>query len=265
MSSEEIRITNQLAEIRKVLDLVDAFGRSHSLSERVRHDMSVGVDEIISNAIRHSYRDDARHGITVRLRLVPGELHVEIVDDGAPFDPAAHDTSRPSGSVAERPLGGLGLHLVKSLMDDVCYFRLGTENHVTLIKKTTGPASVAGGRSALRLTVTTEDGVMIVGIGGKLDSTVAGEIRERLTQLIGAGAGSRRVLLNLFGLDHISSAGFWSLLAVCREVEARQGRLVLCGMGDEVRRLFDLSGFAGHFMICATRELGLGILRESVG
>ena len=151
MPSAEIRIANQLAEIGKVIDLVDAFGRSHALSERVRHDMSVAVDEIISNIIRHSYRDDASHRITVRLNLVPNELHVEIVDDGVAFDPAAHDALRPSGSVTERALGGLGLHLVKSLMDNVCYFRLGNDNHVTLIKNTTGPASVTTGTSKLQL------------------------------------------------------------------------------------------------------------------
>ena len=261
MPSAEIRIANQLAEIGKVIDLVDAFGRSHALSERVRHDMSIAVDEIISNIIHHSYRGEANHSITVRLRLVPEELHVEIVDDGAAFDPAAYDVSRPTGSVTERALGGLGLHLVKSLMDNVCYFRLGNDNHVTLIKKTTGPASAVGGGSALRLSVTAEEGVTIIGISGKFDSSVAGEIRERLTELIGAGAN--RILLNLHGLEYISSAGFWSLLAICKEVEARQGSLVLYGMGDEVKRLFDVSGFAGLFKICPTRELGLGALRES--
>jgi len=261
MQSAEIRIANQLAEIGKVIDLVDAFGRNHALPERVRHDMSVAVDEIISNIIHHSYRGEASHSITVRLRLVPEELHVEIVDDGAAFDPAAHDVSRPTGSVTERELGGLGLHLVKSLMDNVCYFRLGNENHVTLIKTTTGAASVTGGRSALRLSVTTEEGVTIIGISGRFDSSVAREIRERLTELIAAGAN--RILLNLYGLEYISSAGFWSLLAIGKEIEARRGRLVLYGIGDEVKRLFDLSGFAGLFRICPTRELGLDALRES--
>lgn len=261
MPTAEIRIANQLAEIGKVIDLVDEFGQSHALSERVRHDMSIAVDEIISNIIHHSYRGEADHSITVRLRLVPEELHVEIVDDGAAFDPAAHDVSRPTGSLTERALGGLGLHLVKSLMDNVCYFRLGDDNHVTLIKKTTGPSSAAGGRSALRLSVTTEEGVTIIGISGRFDSSVAREIRERLTQLISAGAN--RILVNLHGLEYISSAGFWSLLAIGKEVEARRGRMVLYGMGDEVRRLFDLSGFVGLFKICSTRELGLGTLRQS--
>jgi anti-anti-sigma factor len=259
--NEEIRIVNQLAEIGKVVDLLDAFGRRHGLSERVRHDMSVAVDEIVSNIVHHSYRDGASHGITVRVNLVADELHVEIVDDGVAFDPVAHDAPRPSGSVEERALGGLGLHLVKSLMDNVCYYRLAASNHLTLIKKTTGPATVSGGRSALRLSVTTEDEISIVGISGKFDSSVAREIKERLTQLI--GAGTRRILLNLYGLEYISSAGFWSLLAISRELEARRGCLVVYGIGDEVKRLFDLSGFAGLFRICPTRELGLGVLRES--
>jgi len=217
--------------------------------------MSVAVDEIVSNIIRHSYRDDASHGITVRLRLLPGELHAEIVDDGAAFDPLVHDTPRPSGSVTESEPGGLGLHLVKHLMDNVCYFRLRENNHLTLIKKTAGPASVAGGRSAMRLSVTNENGVTIVGISGRFDSAVAGEIRERLLQLIGAGAS--RMLLNLHGVEHISSAGFWALAALGGEMESRQGRLALYGVGEEVKRLFGLSGFAEMFRIYPTRELGL--------
>jgi anti-anti-sigma factor len=261
MTRAEIRISNQLAEIGEVVHMVEAFCERHALSERVRHDMSVAVDEIVSNIIRHSYRDSASHGITVRLRLDPEELHAEIVDDGVAFDPVAHDALKPTGSVTESELGGLGLHLVKSLMDSVSYFHFGNSNHLTLVKRTTGPASVVGAKGALRLSVTTEDSVTIIGITGTLDSSVAREIKERVTQLI--AAGTKRMLLNLYGLDHISSAGFWSLLAICKELEARSGSLVLCGIGEEVRRLFDVSGFASRFRIYPTRELGLRALRES--
>ena len=140
MQSAEIRIANQLAEIGKVIDLVDAFGRNHALPERVRHDMSVAVDEIISNIIHYSYRDAASHDIAVCLRLQAGELQAEIVADGAAFDPLEYKAPRPSGPVKQRALGGLGLHLVASLMDKVRYSRSGNKNHVTLVKKTAGSA-----------------------------------------------------------------------------------------------------------------------------
>jgi len=261
MSSAEIRITNQLAEISKVADLVDAFGQRHALPERVRNDMNIAVDEIISNIIHHSYRDEARHSIAVFLRLLPGELHAEIVDDGAAFDPLSNPAAKPSGSVRERSLGGLGLHLVTSLMDNVRYVRRGDSNHLTLVKKTGGPANPPVRAAAMRFSAAVEDGVTVVAISGRFDSGVAREIRERLSQLVAGGAS--RILVDLRGVEYISSAGFWSLLAAGREIEARQGSLVLCGVGGEVRRLFDLSGFAGLFKICPTRELGIEAARGS--
>ncbi|HMH19047.1 MAG TPA: anti-sigma factor antagonist [Burkholderiales bacterium] len=261
MHSAEIRIANQLAEIGKVADLLDAFGRRHALSERVRHDMSIALEEVVSNIIHHAYRDNASHSISVCLRLAADELQAEIVDDGTAFDPLVHDAPKPSGSLNERTPGGLGLHFVKSLMDNVRYFRAEDGNHLTLVKRTAGPAVSAGGRSATQLSETIENGVTIIGISGRFDSTVAREVRERLSQLIGSGA--HRMLLDLHGLEYISSAGFWSLLAIGREIETRQGRLALYGVGDEVKRLFDLGGFTGLFRICPTREFGLDAVRGS--
>lgn len=258
MPSVEIRIANQLAEIGKVADLVDEFGRRHALSERVRHDMSIAVDEIISNIIHHSYRDASEHGISVSLRLAPGELHAEIVDDGAAFDPLAYHAPKPSGSVKERALGGLGLHLVTSLMDNVRYVRLGDGNHLTLIKRTDG-ADSSDRRSEMLLSETAESGVTVVTIGGRFDSTVAREIRERLSTRVGEGA--TRMLLDLHRLEYISSAGFWALLALQREIDAAGGRLALYGVDGEVKRLFALSGLSELFAIHPTRDAGLAAVR----
>ena len=260
MPSAEIRIANQLAEIGKVADLVDEFGRRHALSERVRHDMSIAVDEIISNIIHHSYRDGAAHGISVSLRLLPGELHAEIVDDGAAFDPLAHQAARPSGPLKERVPGGLGLHLVTSLMDNVRYVRLGSGNHLTLIKRTTGD-DASDRRSEMLLSETTENGVTIVTLGGRFDSSVAREIRDRLSKRI--AAGSTRMLLDLHRLEYISSAGFWSLIAIEREIEVCGGRLALCGVEGEAKRLFELSGLSELFTICESRNAGLAAVGGS--
>lgn len=260
MPTAEIRIANQLSEIARVADLVDEFGRRHALSERVRHDMSIAVDEIISNIIHYSYRDGAAHGISVSLKLVPGELQAEIVDDGAEFDPLAYQAARPSGSLKERALGGLGLHLVTSLMDNVRYVRLSDGNHLTLVKSTAGD-DASDRRSEALLSVTTENSVTIVTIGGRFDSSVARDIRDRLSKRIAAGA--TRMLLDLHRLEYISSAGFWSLLAVERELEATGGRLALCGIEGEAKRLFDLSGLSELFTICETRSDGVAAARGS--
>ena len=260
MPSAEIRIANQLSEIGRVADLLDEFGRRNDLSERVRHDMGIAVDEIISNIIHHAYRDGAVHRISVSLKLAAGELQAEIVDDGAEFDPLAYQAARPSGSLKERALGGLGLHLVTSLMDGVRYIRLSDGNHLTLVKSTTGD-DASERRSEPLLSVTTENGVTIVTIGGRFDSSVARDIRDRLSKRIAAGA--THMLLDLHRLEYISSAGFWSLLAVAREIEAAGGRLALCGVEGEAKRLFDLSGLSELFTICETRSAGIAAARGS--
>jgi len=260
MQNAEIRITNQLSEIVRVIELLDTFCRQHALSGRVRHDMSLALEEIISNIVHYSYRDNASHGISISLRLAAGEARAEIVDDGIAFDPLMHHAPKPSGSLDERMPGGLGLHFVKALMDNISYFRADSKNHLTLAKNIEGPEASASGKSAtMRLSET--NGVTVVVISGRFDSTVAREIRERLLQLIGAGA--KRMLLDLRDLEYISSAGFWSLLAVGKQVEARRGSLALYGIGDDVRRLFDLGGFTGLFKIYPTRELGLDAVRDS--
>jgi serine/threonine-protein kinase RsbW len=266
MQSAEIRITNHVSEIGRVAELLDAFGRRHALSERVRLDMTIALEEIISNIIHHSYDDDASHGIFVTLRVTEGELRAEIVDDGAAFNPLTYDAPKPSGPLSDRAPGGLGLHFVKALTDNVRYFRAANSNHLTLIKRTAapeaGPAVSAGLGSATRLSETIENGVTIIGISGRLDGTVARAIRERLSQLIDTGTG--RMLLDLGGLSYISSAGFWCLAAIGKRIESRQGSLALCGVGGELKRLFDLGGFTDLFRICATRELGLEAVRASV-
>jgi anti-anti-sigma factor len=243
MYSEDIRIANQLAEIGRVVDLVDEFSRRHALPERVRQDMSIAIDEILSNVIHHSYGDDAEHRILVTLSLLQDQLQAEIVDDGAAFDPLAHKAPKPSGSVRERQLGGLGLHLVTSLMDDIRYARREGSNRLTLVKKTAGPPA-----PELR-----------VGARRFSETTCAREIRERLSDVIEKGAV--RMLIDLHQVEYISSAGFWSLLVAGRNIKARNGSLVLCGMREDVRRLFDLSGFAEMFRICPTRELGIEAAR----
>jgi anti-sigma regulatory factor (Ser/Thr protein kinase) len=58
MQNAEIRITNQLSEIGRVIELLDGFCRHHALSDRVRHDMSLALQEIISNIVHYSYREN---------------------------------------------------------------------------------------------------------------------------------------------------------------------------------------------------------------
>lgn len=102
------------------------------------------------------------------------------------------------------------------------------------------------------------DGVTVLAVRGRVDSTNAAEFGAKLGTLY-ATAG-RRLLLDLQQLDYISSAGFRALLIAARHAGRNGGRLALCGLNSKVRDLFDLGGFLDNFQIRATREDGISNL-----
>jgi anti-sigma regulatory factor (Ser/Thr protein kinase) len=121
-SCAQVRIVNDLSEIARVTELVESFGARHAFS----------LDEILNNIISYGYDDGGRHDIDVRLGLGSGGIEVIVEDDGKPFDPLAVQTPRPR---SETEVGGVGLHFVRSLMDQLDYSRHDGINRLRLVKK----------------------------------------------------------------------------------------------------------------------------------
>jgi len=134
-------IGNTLAEMEKVVDLVDHFGAAHGIDRPIVNDLNLCLDELLNNTISYGYDDEARHEIGVELSVDGAEWVVEIRDDGRPFDPRRLDMPAPGGPIKDRKIGGLGIRFVKTLMDDVDYVRSGRYNVLTLRKKLPGEAS----------------------------------------------------------------------------------------------------------------------------
>ncbi len=131
-ASAEIRIANDMSELARVAALVDDFGVRHQFSNGVIVALNVSLDEILNNIISYGYGDAGRHDIAVRLELRGGLVEVVVEDDGKPFDPLAVATPRPR---SETELGGVGLHFVRSLMDQLEYSRRDGINRLRLTKK----------------------------------------------------------------------------------------------------------------------------------
>jgi anti-sigma regulatory factor (Ser/Thr protein kinase) len=100
--------------------------------------VNVALDELLANALSHGQtgRDPCSVTVEVEVKLDQERVTVILTDDGTPFDPfgrsAAPDTTL---SVEDRPIGGLGIHLVEQLMDKVSYQRREGHNVVVLVKR----------------------------------------------------------------------------------------------------------------------------------
>jgi serine/threonine-protein kinase RsbW len=131
-----LTLANRLDEIDRLITALEAFGADAGVSQDVIFRLSVSLDEIVTNVIRHAFGSADGQQIIVRVS-VDHELVTAVVDDdGLPFDPLSVPPPDLSASLEDRPIGGLGLHLVRSLTQSVTYRRDGDRNVLTI---TVGP------------------------------------------------------------------------------------------------------------------------------
>jgi len=123
-----IPLRNQLAEIARISRLVEEFAAAHAISPDVVLCVNLALDEVITNVISYAYGDAREHEIVTRLMLEGDDVIVEVEDDGRaynPLDAPAVDLDTPA---VDRPIGGLGIHIVRTVMDSLDYRRVDDRN-----------------------------------------------------------------------------------------------------------------------------------------
>jgi len=131
----ELTVANRIEEIDRVNQSFNDFAQKHDIPEATRRRMNLVFDELLNNMISYAFEDEAEHQIEIAISLSGDCLKVTIADEGRPFNPFNESTPPHTElSIDERPIGGIGVHLVRSVMDAASYERSGTKNVVTLEK-----------------------------------------------------------------------------------------------------------------------------------
>lgn len=104
-------------------------------------------------------------------------------------------------------------------------------------------------------------GALVLAPAGRVDSVSAGELERLLVARL--DAGERRLVIDLTGVEYISSAGLRVLLLAAKRLKAPAGALALCGMGPGVRTVLDLAGFTPLFVVEPAREQALARVRAA--
>jgi sigma-B regulation protein RsbU (phosphoserine phosphatase) len=131
----ELKIFNRVDEIEQVNAAFNAFAGRHDLGAKTRRALNMAFDELLNNTIAYGYESGGEHIIELTISVSRGRLYASISDDGKPFNPFEGGSPDTGLSVEDRPIGGLGLHLVRNMMDRVAYERRGAYNVVLLEKK----------------------------------------------------------------------------------------------------------------------------------
>ena len=132
MSRIETTIKNSIAEIARVTALIEELASVLNLPASTIWPLNVALDEVLSNIISYGHEDGQEHEILVRVSLEHGLMVAEVEDDGREFDPLAAPSPDIEAPLEERGVGGLGIHIVRNLMDEVTYKRIAGRNRLTL-------------------------------------------------------------------------------------------------------------------------------------
>jgi serine/threonine-protein kinase RsbW/sigma-B regulation protein RsbU (phosphoserine phosphatase) len=128
-------LENRLQEVAVLFERLEAFHRRCGVSDDDAYVLTLVMEEVFTNVVRHGYPEEGGHRIAVRLELAGGVVTLVVEDDAQSFDPVQAPLADLDAPLDERRVGGLGVHLIRTLVDDVAYRRDGGRNVLTLRKK----------------------------------------------------------------------------------------------------------------------------------
>ena len=133
-------LSNRMSELERLAPLVEQFGECNCFTPKEVFRINLALDELITNIINYGYEDAGEHEIRVELSIQDKFLTMVLVDDARPFNPLmapCPQTDLPPEE-RDRPVGGLGIELVKKLMDAINYEYRDGQNILSMTKNLGG-------------------------------------------------------------------------------------------------------------------------------
>lgn len=129
----EMCIGNQLADVFGALDRCESLLEEAEVPATLRSDMRLVLEELMVNTVEYGYPDGRPGQIRILLQPQPDAVAIELIDDGVAFDPLQSATPDLTGDLADREqVGGLGIHLARTMASEMRYTRDADGNHLLL-------------------------------------------------------------------------------------------------------------------------------------
>jgi serine/threonine-protein kinase RsbW len=130
----KFKLKSDLSELKTLCRHIYHFGQANGLPEVFISEINICLDELFTNIVMYGFKDDLKHIIRFNIYMDRNALILNIEDNGLPFNPLMKKDSKLPDDIDQAKIGGLGIHIVKKLMDDIEYERKGGRNRLTLKK-----------------------------------------------------------------------------------------------------------------------------------
>ena len=121
--------------VRRLNAAFAEFAQTYAVPDAIRRSLSIALDELLANELSHGMMGKGSVMLTLDARLDEDRVTVTLIDNGPAFDPFEQAEPDTTLSVEDRPIGGLGIHLVRKMIDEVSYERRDEKNVVVLVKQ----------------------------------------------------------------------------------------------------------------------------------
>lgn len=132
-----ITLPNDINTVPQLNDFIDGFSLEAGLDMSMTMSLNLALEEAVVNVMTYAYAPDTQGELTLEAVADKGVVTFILTDTGVPFDPTAKEDADTTLGIEDRPIGGLGIFLVRQLMDTVDYQRVDGQNVLTLTKKLT--------------------------------------------------------------------------------------------------------------------------------
>ena len=132
-----LTLPNDIETIPQLNVFIDQAAEDAPLPPDLSMSLNLAIEEAVVNVMSYAYPRGTHGDVIIDLFVTDQQLTIAIIDQGIPFDPTSQVEADTSLSVEDRPIGGLGIYLVRQLMDSINYERIDGKNVLTLIKKLT--------------------------------------------------------------------------------------------------------------------------------
>ena len=131
--TKSIELGATVSNFDKALDFVNGHLEEHEIDMSTINKIDIALDELFSNVCNYAY-DDGLGKIRIDLSITSSQIKISLIDDGKEYNPLLHEDPDITQSVKERQIGGLGIMMVKKIMDEVKYEYKHKQNIITIIK-----------------------------------------------------------------------------------------------------------------------------------
>ena len=132
---KSIILANDISEITRLYEFIEEMGNDFSLSPDIVFNLNLVLEEAVVNVINYAYPKEEHQYIYLSATMKDGSIVLVLTDTGKEFDPTAAPEADITLSADERQIGGLGIFLIRQIMNEVKYERIEGKNVLTLEKK----------------------------------------------------------------------------------------------------------------------------------